>query len=244
MTNYNHRLIVSGILVIMLTVIVAISTDYAKTVNDNEATVVSADVEVIEDSTYVEPEIISENIKEKESFEEVSVESLLPNEEVASQVLRGEWGTGNNRKEALESAGYIYEDIQEIVNGNNNYNCNEFVPSPQEVSDDIKVLKDDSKICSDGRYIGNMRITGYTAEEGFYAGKTTASGCGVGYGQCAMNNAQRKALGLNYGDTIIVEGLGTYTITDCGCKWGVVDIWCETNAEAYAMTGYKNVYLS
>lgn len=91
-------------------------------------------------------------------------------------------------------------------------------------------------------YIGRMYVTGYTAEEGFYEGSPTASGVGAGPGTCAMNNSQRRSLGIKYGDRIYVEGLGTYTVTNCGCDWGVVDIWLYTNAEAYSITGYYNVY--
>lgn len=91
-------------------------------------------------------------------------------------------------------------------------------------------------------YIGRMYVTGYTAEEGFYEGSPTASGVGAGPGTCAMNNSQRRSLGIKYGDRVYVEGLGTYTVTNCGCDWGVVDIWLYTNAEAYAITGYYNVY--
>ena len=92
-------------------------------------------------------------------------------------------------------------------------------------------------------YIGTMYITGYTAEEGFPEDSATASGYGVRSGYCALNNSQRKSLGLSYGDKIYVEGLGTYTVMDCGCGWGVVDIWVYSNAEAYAMTGYYDVYI-
>ena len=94
----------------------------------------------------------------------------------------------------------------------------------------------------DNGYIGTMKITGYTAEEGFYKGSATASGVPVGEGMCALNNAQRKSLGISYGDSIYISGLGTYTVVDCGCSWGVVDVWVWTNAEAYAMTGYYEVY--
>ena len=93
-----------------------------------------------------------------------------------------------------------------------------------------------------GSYLGRFYITGYTAEEGFPRGSATASGAGVREGYCALNNEQRKALGIKYGDYIYVEGLGTYQVMDCGCAYGVVDIWCYSNAEAYAMTGYYNVY--
>lgn len=94
-----------------------------------------------------------------------------------------------------------------------------------------------------GSYLGTMYITGYTAEEGFPEGSATASGYGVRSGYCALNDSQRRSLGLSYGDKIYVEGLGTYTIMDCGCGWGVVDIWVYSNAEAYAMTGYYDVYI-
>lgn len=93
-------------------------------------------------------------------------------------------------------------------------------------------------------YIGRMYVTGYTAEEGFPLYSATSSGYGVRPGYCAMNSDQRRALGISYGDQIYVEGLGTYTVMDCGCSWGVVDIWLYTNAEAYAITGYYNVYYS
>lgn len=91
-------------------------------------------------------------------------------------------------------------------------------------------------------YIGMFYITGYTAEEGFPEGSATASGYGVRPGYCAMNAEQRRSLGISYGDYIYVEGLGTYTVMDCGCGWGVVDIWVYSNAEAYSITGSYNVY--
>lgn len=97
--------------------------------------------------------------------------------------------------------------------------------------------------CHNDGYIGTFYITGYTAEEGFPEGSATASGYGVRPGYCAMNDSRRRSLGINYGDQIYVEGLGTYTVMDCGCWWGVVDIWVYTNAEAYSITGSYNVYL-
>lgn len=88
-----------------------------------------------------------------------------------------------------------------------------------------------------------MWITGYTAEEGFYEGSATASGIGCRPGICAMNNQQRKDLGIQYGDTIYVEGLGAYTVADCGCGYDVIDIWVYSDAEAYRITGYYDVWL-
>lgn len=42
------------------------------------------------------------------------------NEEVAKEVMAGEWGNGEDRKRALEAAGYDYDAIQAIVNSNYN----------------------------------------------------------------------------------------------------------------------------
>ena len=91
-------------------------------------------------------------------------------------------------------------------------------------------------------YIGSLKVTGYTDEEGFTYGSATASGVPIGEGMCALNNTQRQELGISYGDKIYIEGLGTYTVVDCGCRYGVVDVWFWTNAEAYAVTGYYDVY--
>ena len=38
------------------------------------------------------------------------------NEEIAKEVIKGNWGNGTDRKNRLESAGYNYREIQNIVN--------------------------------------------------------------------------------------------------------------------------------
>lgn len=42
------------------------------------------------------------------------------NEEIAEEVMAGDWGNGEDRKKALEAAGYDYNAIQAIVNKNYN----------------------------------------------------------------------------------------------------------------------------
>ena len=37
-------------------------------------------------------------------------------EEIAKEVINGDWGNGNTRKEKLQQAGYDFEEIQKIVN--------------------------------------------------------------------------------------------------------------------------------
>lgn len=48
--------------------------------------------------------------------EEVKMESKKSNEEIAAEVVRGEWGNGAERRYRLEEAGYDYRAVQSIVN--------------------------------------------------------------------------------------------------------------------------------
>ena len=41
---------------------------------------------------------------------------LKTNEEVAREVIKGNWGNGSARKKKLEEAGYNYKEVQKIVN--------------------------------------------------------------------------------------------------------------------------------
>ena len=91
--------------------------------------------------------------------------------------------------------------------------------------------------------LGSFLITGYTAEAGFPEGQATHSGYPVGPGVCAMNYWQRITLGIEWGEQLEIVGLGTFTVYDSGCPYGVVDVWVPTNVEAYAMTEYYEVYL-
>lgn len=41
---------------------------------------------------------------------------MKTNQEIAQEVLDGKWGNGQERRERLTSAGYVYEKVQSIVN--------------------------------------------------------------------------------------------------------------------------------
>lgn len=83
-------------------------------------------------------------------------------------------------------------------------------------------------------YLGNLKITGYVA-----TGNPTASGCYPYVGGVAMS----RSYGLPWGTTIYIEGLGYYTLFDCGCSYGVVDVFCNSISECYNLTSYANVYV-
>ena len=86
--------------------------------------------------------------------------------------------------------------------------------------------------------IGSFRITGYCPSE--YVNDQTASGTKPVAGRTiALNNTQRKELGLSYGQEVYIEGPtinGLYIIEDCGCGRDVIDIYCDTIKECYAIT--------
>lgn len=82
--------------------------------------------------------------------------------------------------------------------------------------------------------LGNLRLTGYVA-----TGNKTANGEIPYVGGVAMN----RSYGLPYGTEIYIEGVGNFIINDTGCKTGVVDIFCNTVEECYALTSYANVYV-
>ena len=83
-------------------------------------------------------------------------------------------------------------------------------------------------------YLGNLRITGYVA-----TGNPTASGEMPYVGGVALN----QSYGLAYGTRIYIEGFGEYIVNDTGCAYGVVDVFCNTVEECYALTSYADVYI-
>ena len=42
--------------------------------------------------------------------------NLKSNEEIAKEVIRGNWGVGQERKDKLTAAGYDYSAVQSLVN--------------------------------------------------------------------------------------------------------------------------------
>ena len=83
--------------------------------------------------------------------------------------------------------------------------------------------------------IGSCYVTGYVA-----TGYQTASGEWPYVGGCAMSSA------YPLGTRIYVEGLGEYVVNDRGgdgIESGVIDIFCASTEDAYALTGYYTVYV-
>lgn len=88
--------------------------------------------------------------------------------------------------------------------------------------------------------IGTMYITGYDNCVqccGKWAGDPTASG--------VMPTVNHTVAMSDYpfGTKFYIEGLGYYTVEDRGVGRGTVDVFCNNHSEAYAITGYREVYL-
>lgn len=89
--------------------------------------------------------------------------------------------------------------------------------------------------------LGNFRITGYCNDPMTASGKVPTVNHTI-----AMNNKQRKELGLEYGQQLYVTGdsiEGVFTLEDCGCGWNVVDVYCTNEAECCKITSYADVYI-
>ena len=86
----------------------------------------------------------------------------------------------------------------------------------------------------EGTYYGVYGFDGVTPTG---MGTSGASGNSlISGGSIALNDEQRASLGLQYGDYIYLESAshpsinGSYRIDDCGCSWGVINLfyWAYT----------------
>lgn len=104
-------------------------------------------------------------------------------------------------------------------------------PAYEEIEETTEQIYEET---ADRVYLGNMRITGYVA-----TGNATASGEMPYVGGVALSTAY----GIPYGTRIYIDGFGEYIVNDTGCAYGVVDVFCNTVDECYALTSYADVYL-
>lgn len=115
----------------------------------------------------------------------------------------------------------------------------EATTSNDDEDEDVDTYSDD-EYDYDTSYIGNFRITGYIS-----TGNCTASGTWPSSGRTiAMNSGKMSDLGLDYGDIIYIDGIGTFVLEDCGCAYETIDIFCDSESECYELTSYADAYLA
>ena len=84
----------------------------------------------VEDVDPLPPSAVEESVIEEEKIEVVEEEpkvELLSVEEIAKQVINGDWSSGEERKTRLTEAGYNYDEVQAKVA--------ELMPKPQPVKE-------------------------------------------------------------------------------------------------------------
>lgn len=86
-------------------------------------------IATVEDADPLPPSAVEESVIEEEKIEVVEEEpkvELLSMEEIAKQVINGDWGCGEERKTRLTETGYNYTEVQAKVA--------ELMPKPQPVA--------------------------------------------------------------------------------------------------------------
>jgi hypothetical protein len=159
-------------------------------------------------------------------------------EEIVVRELHNVSRTNNNVVEAITVEPMIETIPSETTHGSTTTTNIETTTSVTTTVDDTEcvetVAESDEEIA-----LGNFRITGYVS-----TGNKTASGVWPTVGRTiAMNKSQMKTLGLSYGDTIRIDGLGTYVLEDCGCASGRIDVFCSSVKACYALPSHADAYL-
>jgi hypothetical protein len=95
------------------------------------------------------------------------------------------------------------------------------------------------------RYIGIHQIYGYVPTDPYQCGKKPgAANIGIGAsGEYIIPGRDVAMPGLPFGTRIFIVGIGERIVNDRGVPKGVVDVACETNAECYATTSRRAVYV-
>lgn len=86
-------------------------------------------IATVEDADPLPPSAVEESVIEEEKIEVIEEEpkvELLSVDEIAKQVINGDWGCGEERKAKLTEAGYNYDEVQAKVA--------ELMPKPQPVA--------------------------------------------------------------------------------------------------------------
>lgn len=147
----KNRLI---ILAVLVTIFAMLLTGCTGNNEKNETTLPETEISTIQElpvtevkeTTTEKPEITTEVTTEKKSIEEV-----------AKEVINGEWGSGEERRKNLEDAGYDYDEVQVAVNRS--------VPKQETAANkETANSKDDSKekTTQSGK---KLYGAGYTKEE-------------------------------------------------------------------------------
>ena len=205
-----------------LTLLIALSIIIITTVTTFIVEAVKPETKVepmatVEDVDPLPPSAVEESVIEEEKIEVVEEEpkvELLSVEEIAKQVINGDWSSGEERKTRLTEAGYNYDEVQAKVA--------ELMPKPQPVKEPAAAP---SIILPTGEYpeaqlIWNTMISwGWTPETcagiignmmaeiggGTLNLSNWNSNGGCGYGLIQWTGSRRSILKSRYGSYPTIE---------------------------------------
>ena len=166
--------------------------------------------------------------------------AVLSIDELAKQVIEGEWGNEDDRKKNLEKAGYNYDKVQAKVNEI----LADTVLTREEIIANMNAWA--RKICKDNRYHYSLWGSGKTAKE-----KAQSRRCPI----CSKLNYNDDPLHFGWnciGLTIAIWKHGGGLPCNCSCGWisgphgtGEKLLEAKTDAEALKLarkyTGLKDI---
>lgn len=214
--------------------------------NDNMETTISQNDVTIEDSSVkTEQKQATEAVSEtKSTIEEIkpkveeaieAKEALKSSEEIADEVIKGLWGTGEERKNRLTEAGYDYEDIQKLVSDK--------IPAPTtKFSNTTGSTRSQnytsSSIVCDNPLTHSMGVKYFNGHRETWYSQRVLPGKGLNIpGRHVASDGTIRdkdgyivlASDLSYAPrgTIIQTSLGSGKVYDTGCAYGTIDIYTD-----------------
>ena len=185
-------------------------------------------------STIEETKPQVEEAIEVEETTEVE-KTLKSNEEIADEVIKGLWGTGDDRKNRLTEAGYDYEAIQKIVSEKMPVTTTKL--SSNTGSSQNPSYTSSSTAC-DNPLTPSMGVKYFNGHrETWYSQRVLpGNGLNIPGRHVASDGTIRDKDGyivlasdLSYAPrgTIIQTSLGPGKVYDTGCAYGTIDIYTD-----------------
>jgi hypothetical protein len=221
----KNVMITTGIFSVM--VLVAACGNVAADTNKDEP--VDDDLVVITDTTTTETTTTTTETTTSTSITTTTTSTTTTSTTTTTTTTETTTTTADEVEAAVNDSGYYSMDLDV-----------DDEPYIEQLSEDNDTTTTTTVTVDENEtYLGYFRITGYVS-----TGNQTASGTWPSAGRTiAMNRYQLDSLGLEWGDTIRIDGLGTYTLEDCGCKSGVIDVFCNSVNACYDLTSHADAYL-
>lgn len=210
-----------------------------------ETTISQNDVTIEDSSVKTEQTQATEAVSEtKSTIEETKPkveetieveETLKSDEEIVNEVIKGLWGTGEERKTRLTEAGYDYEAIQKLVS--KKMPAPTTKPSTTTGSTSGQGYTSSSTVC-DNPLTPSMGVKYFNGHrETWYSQRVLpGNGLNIPGRHVASDGTIRDKDGyivlasdLSYAPrgTIIQTSLGLGKVYDTGCAYGTIDIYTD-----------------